>query len=160
MDATTLAALSVALEQSRAAANQELLLERERLAMAVQDRDSFLAQRYFVSSMQVPRVPGPMTWAAAYEVRHENFLHAQDAMRDVWVANRQGDAERIEDILADELGSTEEEEDEEEAEALVCVLCQRLSRDVYQTAPLGRWEGLAPDERLVCGACYRLQPPQ
>ena len=156
MDATTLAALSVALEQSRAAANQELLLERERLAMAVEDRDSFLAQRYFVSSMQVPRVPGPMTWAAAYEVRHENFLHVQGVLRDVRVANRQGDAER----MADELGTTEEEEDEEEAEALVCVLCQRLSRDMYQMAPIGRWEGLAPDERLVCGACYRLQPPQ
>ena len=47
MDAVTLAAaaLAIAVDESRDAALRQALLERERLAMAVEDRDSFVAQR-------------------------------------------------------------------------------------------------------------------
>ena len=50
MDAATIvaAALAVVAENSRDAAMLDLLQERERLAMAVADRDSYLAQRHFV----------------------------------------------------------------------------------------------------------------
>ena len=43
MDATTIAALSLAIEESRAAAIQQLLLDRERAAMANEDARSRLA---------------------------------------------------------------------------------------------------------------------
>ena len=48
MDASSLAAaaLAVATDDSRAAAVRELLLDRERAAMANEDARSFLAQRF------------------------------------------------------------------------------------------------------------------
>ena len=107
-------ASAVALEDSRAAATRELLLERERLAMAVADRDSFLAQRHFVGSLQVPRVPGPpMTWQAAYDQRHHDLQLAHEAMRAALRAHRRGDDERVERVLVAEVGSDDEAEDAE-----------------------------------------------
>ena len=114
------AALAVVVEESRDAAMRDLLLERERLAMAVADRDSFLAQRHFVGSLQVPRVPGPpMTWQAAYDQRHEDLELAHEAMRTALRAYRQGNDELVERVLQAEVGSDEEdaemEAEEEEA---------------------------------------------
>ena len=153
MDASTVAAaaLAVALEDSRAAALRQVLLERERVAMSNEDVRSWVAQHVFTQSVQPPRATIPLTWAAAYEVRHENFVHVQSVLQEVRAANREGDAEHIEEILADELASSDE------AEELTCVLCRRQSRDMYEMASLGRWEGLAPNERLVCGECFLLQ---
>ena len=111
------AALAVAVEDSRAAAIRELLLERERLAMAVADRDSYLAQRHFVGSLQVPRVPGPpMTWQAAYDQRHHDLGLAHDAMRTALRAYRQGNDDLVERVLQAEVGSDDEEDVEMEAE--------------------------------------------
>ena len=119
MDALTVAAaaLAVAVEDSRAAAIRELLLERERLAMAVTDRDSYLAQRHFVGSLQVPRVPGPpMTWQAAYDQRHHDLGLAHDAMRTALRAYRQGNDDLVERVLQAEVGLDDEEDAEMEAE--------------------------------------------
>ena len=122
-------ASAAASEDSRAAATRELLLERERLAMAVADRDSFLAQRHFVGSLQVPRVPGPpMTWQAAYDQRHHDLQLAHEAMRAALRAHRRGDDERVERVLVAEVGSEDEaedaemeaeEEEEQEADAIL-----------------------------------------
>ena len=114
MDATTIAALAVAIQESHAAAIQQLLLDRERAAMANEDARSRLA---------------------AHAQRHQDVLQARRATR---AAQR-----AIEDETA-----------------LVCVLCQRRSRRIVQMAPIGTWAGLTPDQRLVCSACHRLQPPQ
>ena len=110
-------AVAPAVEDSRAALCQALL-DRERLAMAVEDRDSFLAQRFFTGSMQLrPYVRQvselPQTWQAAYEVRDGNYDQAMDALRDVRAANRARDSERIAEIVAEELGSSDESEDDE-----------------------------------------------
>ena len=121
MDASSVAAVAPAVEDSRAALCQALL-DRERLAMAVEDRDSFLAQRHFSGSMQLrPFVQHvsqlPPTWQAAYEARHEHWLSARDALEAVQVAHRQGDARRVDAILSRELDSDQEMEEEmEEAE--------------------------------------------
>ena len=121
MDASSVAAVAPAVEDSRAALCQALL-DRERLAMAVEDRDSFLAQRHFSGSMQLrPYVQHvsqlPPTWQAAYEARHEHWLSARDALEAVRVAHRQGNARRVDAILSRELDSDQEmEEDMEEAE--------------------------------------------
>ena len=86
MDGLTLAAaaLAIAVDESRDAALRQAVLERERLAMGVEDRDSFLAQRHFSGSMQLrPYVQHvsqlPPTWQAAYEARHEHWLSALQA---------------------------------------------------------------------------------
>ena len=124
MDAATVvaAALAVVVEESRDAAMLDLLQERERLAMSVADRDNFLAQRHYVGSLQVPRVPGPpMTWHAAYDQRHHDLQLAHDAMRTALRAYRQGNDDLVERVLQAEVGSDDEEEDAEmeaeEAEA-------------------------------------------
>ena len=135
MDGLTLAAaaLAIAVEESRDAALRQAVLERERLAMAVEDRDSFLAQRFCTRSMQLPSPQGrPQTWQAAYQVRDDNFEQVMDALREVRAANRHGDSERIEELIAREVadssdeaeGSADEAEgsvDEAEANKAVCL---------------------------------------
>ena len=114
MDAvTTAAALAIVVGESQEAAMREVLLERERLAMTVADRDSYLAQRHYVGSLQVPRVPGPpMTWQAAYERRHDDLGLAHDAMRTALRALQRGDSETAERYLTAEVGSDSEADEE------------------------------------------------
>ena len=113
MDASSLAAaaLAVAMDESRDAVVRELLVDRERSAMAAEDARSYVAQRHFTASQQVPGAPRPMTWEAAYAQRHHDLLLAHDAMRVALLAVRQGDDQRAEDVLAAELGSSDEEEE-------------------------------------------------
>ena len=122
MDAATVvaAALAVVVEESRDAAMLDLLQERERLAMTAADQASYLAQRHYVGSLQVPRVPGPpMTWQAAYDQRHHDLGLAHDAMRTALRAYRQGNDDLVERVLQAEVGSDDEdvemEAEEEEA---------------------------------------------
>ena len=117
MDAATIAAAAMAIvvDESREAAVHDLLLERERLAMAVADRDSFLAQRHFVVSAQV-ELPGRlMPWRAAFRQRHNDFLDAHAAMRAAANALRSGDVDVALSSLTDEVGSDSEEDEEMEA---------------------------------------------
>ena len=117
MDAQTMAAaaLAVAVDDSRDDAVRQLLLERERLAMAVADRDSLLAQRHYVGSLQVPQAGRPMTWETAFTQRHDDLIRAHHAMRVAADALRNGDADaalaRLEDEVGDE--NSEQSEDEE-----------------------------------------------
>ena len=175
MDGLTLAAaaLAIAVEESRDAALRQAVLERERLAMAVEDRDSFLAQRFFTRSMQLPSPQGrPQTWQAAYEVRDDNFEQVMDALREVRAANRHGDSERIEEVIAREVGysSDEAEGSADEAEGSAdeadssdeepapppmhrCVVCGLTRRNVNLMLPTGRWANLPMEQRLVCDSC-------
>ncbi len=114
MDAATIvaAALAVVAENSRDAAMLDLLQERERLAMAVADRDSYLAQRHFVVSAQV-ELPGRlMPWRAAFRQRHNDFLDAHAAMRAAVTALRSGDVDVALSSLTDEVGSDSVEDEE------------------------------------------------
>ena len=114
MDAATIAAAAMAIvvDESREAAVHDLLLERERLAMAVADRDSFLAQRHFVVSAQV-ELPGRlMPWRAAFRQRHNDFLDAHAAMRAAVTALRSGDVDVALSSLTDEVGSDSVEDEE------------------------------------------------
>ena len=108
MDAATVAV-------SEGAALRQALLDRERAAMTAEDRGSFLAQRYFTGSMQLRVLSGErlQTWQALYEVRDENYHQVADALRNVRAANRARDSERIAEIVAEELGSSDESEDDE-----------------------------------------------
>ena len=116
MDALAAAALAVVLKESREAALQEQMLRAERLAMTAEDRGSLLAQRLFTGSTQVPSTMRPMTWRAAHRHVQNDMTEARDAMRAALLAVRRGDDERVERVLAAELGSSSEEEAEEEEE--------------------------------------------
>ena len=132
MDAVTTAAaaLAIVVDESQQAAMQALLLERERLAMTVEDQASFLAQRHWVGTLQVWQ-PRPMTWQAAFDQRHDDLLEAHAAMRQAARALRSGDAEAAlmrlsaevgnensedEELSANSTGGSAEEEEEEEVE--------------------------------------------
>ena len=125
MDASSVAAaaLAVATEHSRDAALRQALLDRERAAMTAEDRGSFLAQRLYTSSTQVPSEMRPMTWRAAHRHVQNDVIGMRDVMVLALRAIREGNSERAEALLADELGSDEseelvsvEEEEEEEEE--------------------------------------------
>ena len=177
MDGLTLAAaaLAIAVEQSRDAALRQAVLERERLAMGVEDRDSFLAQRFFVGSMQLRAAgqPRPQTWQAAYQVRDDNFEDVVDALRQVREANRRGDEEAIHNIVADVLGDEEPQppesssssdeaasSEEERAPPPIlhrCASCGRMTSSVVLQLPAGRWANLPMDQRMLCDSCEAAQ---
>ena len=115
MDASTTAAaaLAIAVAASEQSAMEALLLERERLAMIVEDQARFLAQRHWVGTLQIWQ-PRPMTWQAAFDQRHDDLLEAQAAMRGAARALRSGDAEAALRRLTAEVGSEDSEASEAE----------------------------------------------
>ncbi len=104
MDASSLAAaaLAVAMEDSRSAAVRELMLDRERAAMANEDARSYLAQRHFIGSLQMPNsLYPPMTWREAYLVRGDDMAEASEIMRRAMM-----DAQRAEVVRPRRSGSS------------------------------------------------------
>ena len=124
MDASTTAAaaLAIAVAASEQSAMDALLLERERLAMIVEDQASFLAQRHWVSTLHLQRLSRPMTWRELYEQRHSDLERAWAAMRVALHAHRRGEPELAEQVLRAEVSSeaasdaTSEEGEEEDME--------------------------------------------
>ena len=108
-----------AASSASAATSAELMLARERAAMAAEDSQSFIAQRYFYRSAQLP-LPDEFfdrnyTWQRAYHMQHRLWLDSQEAMRgarQLLLLGRHAQA-RLE--LETELNS-EGEEAEEDAE--------------------------------------------
>ena len=180
MDAVTLvaAAVAIAVDQARNAALEDCLLERERAAMRAEDSDSLIAQRYFVRSAQLPasaQLPTPQgrpqTWQAAYNELEADYEQALDALRQVRIANHDGDGELIEELVGRELGHSSSEEaassDAEGSEAESssdeepppapqpvqrCARCAS-TRNLELLLPTGRWANLPMDQRLFCDAC-------
>ena len=180
MDAVTLvaAAVAIAVDQARNAALEDALLQRERAAMRAEDSDSLIAQRYFVRSAQLPasaQLPTPQgrpqTWQAAYNELEADYEQALDALREVRIANNDGDAERIEEVVGRELGHSSSEEaassDAEGSEAESssdeepppapqpvqrCARCAS-TRNLELLLPTGRWANVPMDQRLFCDAC-------
>ena len=114
MDAvTTAAVLAIVADESQEAALRDLLLERERLAMTVADRDSYLAQRHHVVSAQLSS-KRLITWQVAYNHRHNDYVDGQDAMRAALRAVQRGDAEAAEQHLIAAVGSEQSVEDVED----------------------------------------------
>ena len=169
MDAVTLvaAAVAIAVDQARNAALEDALLQRERAAMRAEDLDSLIAQRYFVRSAQLPasaQMPTPQgrpqTWQAAYNELEADYEQALDALREVRIANNDGDAERIEEEEAassDAEGSEAESSSDEEPPPAPqpvqrCARCAS-TRNLELLLPTGRWANVPMDQRLFCDAC-------
>ena len=98
----------------------ELALDRERAAMAAEDAQSFIAQRYFFRSAQLllPVAPADraFTWERAYNVRHQHWLEALQTMRDALRANSAGDAEEVRQTLLTQVDAEMDAEEAEEEE--------------------------------------------
>ena len=103
--------------------------------MLAAHHESYLAERHYVGSLQVPQHGRPMTWETAFNRRHNDLIEAHHAMRAAAHALRSGDSEAALSRLNAEVGDEnseqssadedeemestaagEEEEEEEEAE--------------------------------------------
>ena len=112
MDAVTLvaAAVAVACDQSRTAALEEVLRDRELAAMRAADLECQVAQRGHVWSQQLPR-PAQLplhayrrTWQQAYNELDTEYQNALNALQAVGVANANGDSNRVAELVRQELG--------------------------------------------------------
>ena len=113
MDAVTLvaAALAVACENSRTAALEQVLRDRELAAMRAADLECQAAQRGHVWSQQLPR-PAQLplhayqrTWQQAYSELDAEYQNALNALQAVGVANAAGDSDRVAELVRQELGA-------------------------------------------------------
>ena len=121
MDASSLAAaaLAVAMEDSRTAAVRELMLDRERAAMANEDARSYMAQRHFTHTQMIPgpHNAGPQTtWRAAFLAQANDRHRLRDVMRASLMHMRGGNARLARAVIAWTVGEPDDEDVEEEPE--------------------------------------------
>ena len=84
MDASTLAAaaLAIATETSQPAVVDELLLERERLAMDREALRSFVVERHYIQAPDFSEDP-IWTWRRAFDLQTAGLQEIRDHVRDV-----------------------------------------------------------------------------
>ena len=112
MDAVTLvaAAVAVAVDNSRQAALNDLLLERERAAMHAAYLESHAAQRAYVGDQQLPRPEHAhrqmytRTWRDAHMLLENASIQSMNRMASVGVANARGDVNLVAQLVREELG--------------------------------------------------------
>ena len=165
MDAVTLvaAAVAIAVDQSRNAALEDCLRDRERQAMRAAYLESRIAHEHYVRSAMLPPSAHPQgrpqTWREAYHEVEAEYDQALDAMRGMRIANNDGDADGIRQLLAQELGPSSSEEEaetsDEEAPPQPVQRCARCgsTRNLELLLPTGRWANAPMDQRLFCDAC-------
>ena len=153
------------------------MLARERAAMDAEYWQSFVAQRYYYRSAQLPLLSPSSertyTWQHAYEQTHGNWLGALQVLRNVRDLLQRGMHAQALASLRDELSSDGEEAEEEELETdaevemgteveeaapmqvpdavLAMRLQQEMERSVLQPSP-----GTAPSPVWVTGMVHRL----
>ena len=121
MDASSLAAaaLAVAMEDSRSAAVREVMLDRERAAMVAEDRSSYMAQRHFTGTQQMPgphTTYPPTTWRDAYLVQRNDAHRMRAVMRASLMHMRGGNDQLARAVIAWVVGGPDDEEVEVEPE--------------------------------------------
>ena len=119
MDASAIAQAALALSVSyyRDETVNELLVERERLAMEAEDLRSFVAARHFMRNLfnrqGLPPSHLPRTWQRACELLFSQWQNrhevTHEALRDV----RMGDSESAERLLRHEVGEFSDNEENE-----------------------------------------------
>ncbi len=161
------AASAASAVSAASAAVAELALDRERAAMYAADAQSFIAQRCYYRSTQLPPMDAALadrdyTWRRAYNDRHNHWLAALDAMRAARTANRAGDAQSVHEALEEQLGpdSEAEEEAEEEAEMdsdpVVELPPERVNQLVEEVLLSMAQPTAAPHVQAFTGRFYRL----
>ena len=105
------AAVSVAVDAQRAA---ELAAEeRERYAMRAADLECLMAQRMFMTDLQLPQQHAPTTYEVGYTLRHNALVESHESMRTVRRMLLRGRVSRALQIAEEELGVFSDAEDAE-----------------------------------------------
>ena len=94
------------------------VLERERARMSLEDLRSWVAQRHWVGSLQVPDVGQTMTWEMAYTSRHNALLEAHSLLEEVRDLLQQNQPAAALHRLLEELGSEQADSEQAEEEEL------------------------------------------
>ena len=83
MDAVTLvaAAVAIACDQSRQAALEDVLRDRELQAMRAAHLEIVIAQRMYTSNTQLGNVPPPVTWRTAHTMAHNESVQQRAVMQ-------------------------------------------------------------------------------
>ena len=102
---------------SSAASLASAVLARERARMALADAQSFVAQRFFVGSVQVPQTGPILSWEDLYNIRHDDFHMARGALMAVRSLLQQDRHAAALAVVHRELGENEEDEEAEMEEA-------------------------------------------
>ena len=102
---------------SSAASLASAVLARERARMALADAQSFVAQRFFVGSVQVPQTGPILSWEDLYNIRHDDFHMARGALMAVRSLLQQDRHAAALAVVHRELGEDEEDEEAEMEEA-------------------------------------------
>ena len=89
------------------AALASAVLERERARMSLEALRSYMAQRHWVGSLQVPGYR-PMTWETAFRSRHNDLLDAHSAFEQVRDLLQQNEPAAALEIALDAVGPAEE----------------------------------------------------
>ena len=123
MDASAVAqaALALSINNSRDAAMNELLQERERLAMAAEDMRTFVASRHFTRDLisqpqrgSVSPAHVPWTWKRAYNQLLSQWQNRHDAIHEALRDVRMGEPESAERLLRHEVGEFSDNEENDE----------------------------------------------
>ena len=129
------------------------VLERERARMSLEDLRSWVAQRHFVGSLQVPEVGQTMTWEMAYTSRHNALLDAHSLLEEVRDLLQQNQPAAALQRLLEEVGSEQadasEQAEEEELDDDPELFGQQLLESVQFSAT-------APQPLPFSGRCFRL----
>ena len=106
---------SVAASVAAADALAAAALELERARMRLNDVESYMAQRHWVNSQQVPETGRPMTWASLFRMRHNDLIDAHHALRGVRDLLNDNDARGALEVALAEVGHASSSESEQEA---------------------------------------------
>ena len=145
------------------AALASAVLELERARMRLEDVQSYMAQRHWVNSVQVPETGRRMTWESLFRMRHNDLVDAHSALEQVRDLLNQDDAQAALEVALDVVGHADSpaepsaepsEQSEEEAldhdpEVHVQDMRQQLLEAVQLPAPAAE---LSPFR----GRCFRL----
>ena len=162
MDAVTLvaAAVAIAIDDSRNAALEDCLLDRERQAMRAADLESLIAQHTFRTDMPHLRVgrlllssPQMPYWGAGS--RRNSWLEAErEASRAAWAAWSDSDNSDAEPVVQIALQPALDLQPVQRPPQPVqrCVGCGS-TRNLELLLPTGRWANAPMEQRLFCNAC-------
>ena len=153
MDAVTLvaAAVAIAIDDSRNAALEDCLLDRERQAMRAADLESLIAQHTFRTDM--PHLRVGRFWGAGS--RRNSWLEAErEASRAAWAAWSDSDNSDAEPAVQIALQPALDLQPVQRPPQPVqrCVGCGS-TRNLELLLPTGRWANAPMEQRLFCNAC-------
>ena len=132
------------------------VLELERARMRLEDVQSYMAQRHWVNSLQVPETGRRMTWESLFRMRHNDLVDAHSALEQVRDLLNQDDAQAALEVALDVVGHAAEPSEQSEESPLDDdpeVSVQDMRQQLLEAAQLP-----APAAELspFRGRCFRL----